>query len=294
MTTPTSGPPSHVLGIENGSGRLVGEVASADGVAVRYEVHGGGTPAVVFIHGWSCDRRYWQRQVGHFAARFTVVTIDLAGHGESGTGRQSWTMPAFGEDVVAVVTELNLPDMVLVGHSMGGDVVVEAARRLPERVRGLVWVDTYRSLTESDSDAAVEEETAAFMAPFRAGFVAATRAFVRRIFGPGADPGLVDCPARHGRDVPTGRWTLRDAGRPRRVQPASRQRDRGARGTAGRRPLTGSMHPSRYFAAAVVTAGVTWLRRYGRTRPVSAAPSASAPATASTGTYPSLNAWAVR
>jgi pimeloyl-ACP methyl ester carboxylesterase len=174
------------------SGGIVGEVPSADGVAVRYEVHGRGAPAVVFVHGWSCDRRFWHRQVGRFAARFTVVTIDLAGHGESGAGRRSWTMPAFGGDVVAVLTELNLPDLVLVGHSMGGDVVVEAALRLSGRVRGLVWVDTYRRLHDSDSDGAVDDRTEAFMAPFRADFVTATRNFVQRICGPGADPDLVN------------------------------------------------------------------------------------------------------
>jgi len=170
----------------------VGEVASADGVMVRYAVCGGGAPAVVFVHGWSCDRRYWRRQVSHFADRFTVVAVDLAGHGESGTDRPDWTMPAFGEDVVAVVTGLELPEVVLVGHSMGGDVVVETACRLRPRVRGLVWVDTYPRLDESGSDAAVEQEAAAFMAPFRADFGAATRAFVRRIAGPDADPDLVD------------------------------------------------------------------------------------------------------
>jgi len=192
VTTPVSGLPWHVSGIENGFGGSVGEVASADGVPVRYEVRGGGRPAVVFVHGWSCDRRYWAGQVRHFAARFTVVTIDLAGHGESGTGRRRWTMPAFGADVVAVVADLNLSDVVLVGHSMGGDVIVEAARRLPGRVRGVVWVDTYRHLDESGSAAAMEEEMAAFIAPFRTDFAAATRAFVRRIAGTGADPGLVD------------------------------------------------------------------------------------------------------
>jgi pimeloyl-ACP methyl ester carboxylesterase len=155
-------------------------------------VYGGGLPAIVFVHGWCCDRRYWHGQVSHFAARFTVVTVDLAGHGESGTGRRSWTMPAFGEDVAAVVTRLDLPEVVLVGHSMGGDVVVEASRRLRPRVRGLVWVDVYRSLDESGSDAATEEETAAFMAPFRADFGAATRGFVRRIAGADTDPDLVD------------------------------------------------------------------------------------------------------
>lgn len=192
MSTPASDPTAPVPAMGNDPGGLAGEVVSADGVPVRYAMYGGGLPAIVFVHGWSCDRRYWHGQVSHFAARFTVVTVDLAGHGESGTGRRSWTMPAFGEDVAAVVTGLDLPEVVLVGHSMGGDVVVEAARRLRPRVRGLVWVDVYRSLDESGSDAATEEETAAFMAPFRADFGAATRGFVRRIAGADTDPDLVD------------------------------------------------------------------------------------------------------
>jgi pimeloyl-ACP methyl ester carboxylesterase len=192
MSTPRSGPKAPLLTTGSDLGGLVGEVVSADGVPVRYAVFGAGRPAIVFVHGWSCDRRYWHGQIGHFAARFMVVTIDLAGHGESGTGRRSWTMPAFGADVAAVVTELGLPQVVLVGHSMGGDVVVEAARRLRPRVRGLVWVDVYRSLDESGSDAHTEEATATFMAPFRADFAAATRAFVRRIAGADTDPDLVD------------------------------------------------------------------------------------------------------
>jgi pimeloyl-ACP methyl ester carboxylesterase len=169
---------------------VAGEVSSADGLAVRYDVYGSGAPALVFVHGWSCDRSYWRHQVGHFAGRFTVVTIDLAGHGESGIGRPAWTMRSFGEDVVAVVQELGLRDVVLVGHSMGGDVIVEAARRLPGRVTGLVWVDTYRTLAGSGTEAAVDEEVAAFMAPFRADFAAATRAFVGRMFRADADHDL--------------------------------------------------------------------------------------------------------
>ena len=192
MSTPASGPKAPALVPGNDRGGRVGEVMSADGVPVRYAVYGGGLPAIVFVHGWSCDRRYWLGQVDHFAARFTVVTVDLAGHGESGTDRRRWTMPAFGADVAAVVTGLDLPEVVLVGHSMGGDVIVEAARRLRPRVRGLVWADVYRSLDESNSNAGTEEETAAFMAPFESDFGAATRAFVRRIAGADTDPDLVD------------------------------------------------------------------------------------------------------
>jgi pimeloyl-ACP methyl ester carboxylesterase len=163
-------------------------VKSADGVAVRYEVLGSGTPAVVFVHGWSCDRRYWREQVDHVAERFTVVTVDLAGHGESGTDRERFTMPAFGADVAAVADALGLAETVLVGHSMGGDVIVEAACLLPDRVRGLVWVDVYRSLDEAGSD---DSAVDAFMTPFRADFPAATRAFVRRLLGANARSGRI-------------------------------------------------------------------------------------------------------
>jgi pimeloyl-ACP methyl ester carboxylesterase len=117
-----------------------------------------------------------------------VVVIDLAGHGESGLDRAAWTMPSFGDDVAAVADQLGLAEMVLIGQSMGGDVVVEAALRLPGRVTGLVWIDVYGSLGDPDSDGAIED----FVAPFRADFVATTRAFVRRTFLPSSPPDVVE------------------------------------------------------------------------------------------------------
>lgn len=161
---------------------------SADGVSVCYEMRGSGTPALVFVHGWSCDRSYWSHQLGHFAKRSQVVAVDLAGHGESGTGRPSSTMKAFGDDVAAVVEKLGLQDIVLIGHSMGGDVIAEAALQLPGRVRGLIWVDVYSSLGAPRTP----EDIDLFEAPFRADLVIATRDLVRGMFPPGANPKLVE------------------------------------------------------------------------------------------------------
>jgi pimeloyl-ACP methyl ester carboxylesterase len=163
-------------------------VLSPDGVDIRYEVTGTGEPPLVFVHGWSCDRSYWRGQVGHFAREHRVVTIDLAGHGESGGDREAWTMPAFGDDVVAVVEKLRLEDVVLIGHSMGGDVIVETALRLRRRVAALVWVDVYSKLGGSGHRDADE-----FMEPFRRDFVTATRDFVRTRLCEGAsDAELVE------------------------------------------------------------------------------------------------------
>jgi pimeloyl-ACP methyl ester carboxylesterase len=167
---------------------MSGVATSQDGVPLAFEVHGAGAPTLVFVHGWSCDRHYWRGQIRALAARYQTVAVDLAGHGESGVGRRAWTMAAFGEDVVAVAEQLGLGELVLIGHSMGGDVIVEAALRLGDRVAGLVWVDTYSTLGEPQTD----EELEAFLVPFREDFGTATRALVGRLFTADADAKLVE------------------------------------------------------------------------------------------------------
>jgi pimeloyl-ACP methyl ester carboxylesterase len=111
-------------------------------------VTGAGEPTLVLVHGWALDRRLWDAQAPALAARHRVVTLDLAGHGESGRDRALWTMAALGDDVRAVVEAVGAPAVVLVGHSMGGQVVLEAARRLRDRVRGIVLVDTLLDVEE--------------------------------------------------------------------------------------------------------------------------------------------------
>ena len=158
-----------------------------DGARIAYDVHGAGEPAVVLIHGWCCNRTHWRAQLAPLARRGRVVALDLAGHGESGSARTDWTPAAFGADVAAVVEDSGATEVILVGHSMGADVALEAARVLPERVRGIVWVDQYTQLSRLIS----ETEVAARVAPFRADFTATTRAFVRRLFAADAAPALV-------------------------------------------------------------------------------------------------------
>ncbi|MHC4336142.1 MAG: alpha/beta fold hydrolase, partial [Planctomycetota bacterium] len=151
---------------------------SADNVAINYNVEGKGKPALVFVHGWCCDKSYWRHQVPHFSKRHKVVTIDLAGHGESGLGRKAWTIEAFGKDVAAVVKKLELDQVILIGHSMGGPVIIEAARQMPERVTGLVGVDTFLDLGKQYT----QQQIDAFVAPFERDFAEATSKLVRGIF----------------------------------------------------------------------------------------------------------------
>ena len=170
-----------------GAGTL-GVVPSADGTPISYEVHGGGEPTLIMVHGWSCDARYWREQLAYFAAQHRVVTVDLAGHGHSGVGREDYTMRSFGEDVQAVAEAIGGDEVILVGHSMGGLVIAEAARLLPGRVLGLIAIDSLHNL-----DYPVTGEHAAEMiAPLEADFPAGCKQFAAAMILPDTDPDLAE------------------------------------------------------------------------------------------------------
>lgn len=173
-------------------------VTSSDNIRIAFEVRGEGKPALVFVHGWSCDRSFWKGQSEQFSRQFRVVCIDLAGHGKSGQGRKDWTMNAFGSDVATVVNKLGLQRVILIGHSMGGDVIAEAARQLPGRVIGLIMVDTYKKLGTGRSP----EEVQAFIARLRVNFTDSTRILVRSMFLPTSNAILVEQVAAYMSSAP--------------------------------------------------------------------------------------------
>ena len=163
-------------------------VVSKDGVKISYTVQGQGDPALVFVHGWSCDKSYWSEQIKPFSYRFKVVTLDLAGHGQSGTSRKEYTIKSYGSDVAAVVNKLGLKKVVLIGHSMGGDVVAEAARSLPGKVSGIVMVDSYKEFKNHS-----REEVDKFMAKFQGDdFKDQVKTFVKSMFVEKSNPAVVE------------------------------------------------------------------------------------------------------
>ena len=54
-----------------------------DGINLVYEERGSGSPAFVFVHGWTCDRSFFAPQADYFAKKHRVVSLDLRGHGQS-------------------------------------------------------------------------------------------------------------------------------------------------------------------------------------------------------------------
>ncbi len=167
--------------------QLKAQVKSTDGTEIKYSISGEGNPALVFVHCWSCDKSYWDYQVEEMSNDFKVVAIDLAGHGESGL-RKNYTMEAFGQDVASVVNSLKLDKMVLIGHSMGGPVVIEAAQLLGDKVIGLIGVDNFQDLGLERND----DQHKQTMESFQNDFKSTTYNFVAGMMFPeNADTNLV-------------------------------------------------------------------------------------------------------
>lgn len=161
-------------------------VLSLDGTPISYEIYGSGEPTLVFIHGWSCDARYWRAQVPYFSQHYRVVVLDLAGHGHSGMTRSRYTMSAFGEDVRAVTEATGSRRVILIGHSMGGSVMAEAARLMPNRVIGLIGIDTLENIEYPMTD----KELKKMIAPLEQDFREGSRKFVAGMIFPETDPQL--------------------------------------------------------------------------------------------------------
>lgn len=116
------------------------ETAEFKGRRVRFTQQGAGTETLVLIHGWTCDGGFWTANVPELAKRYRVLTLDLPGHGQSDPCA-SCSMEEFGDAVFAVMDAAKVPRGILVGHSMGGAVMLASARRQPERIKAIVAVD---------------------------------------------------------------------------------------------------------------------------------------------------------
>ncbi len=165
-----------------------GTVMSADGISIKYETAGRGELALVFVHCWTCNRSFWDEQFSHFAKQYRVVRVDLAGHGDSAQGRKTYSIASFGADVAAVVKQLGLKKVVLIGQSMGAPVSAEAQKILGDRVIGVVGVDSFYTGFQMPP----ADKLAEFYKPFEDDFVPAQDKFVRSMFTPTSDKAVIE------------------------------------------------------------------------------------------------------
>lgn len=95
-------------------------------------------PTVVFVHGWGSDHRVWSQQV--LSLRPATLSVDLPGFGQSTVPTRPLTVADYADVLTSVVEKCELDEVVLVGHSFGGQVATALAARQPQWLAGLVLV----------------------------------------------------------------------------------------------------------------------------------------------------------
>ena len=113
-----------------------------EGVRIAYRAWGkSGDPVAVLVHGGAAHAGWWDHVAPHLAAGHRVIAIDLSGHGDSGH-HEAYSLDAWADEVVAVARAESDQPPVLLGHSMGGFVVLTAAQRHGHAIRGAAAIDS--------------------------------------------------------------------------------------------------------------------------------------------------------
>jgi pimeloyl-ACP methyl ester carboxylesterase len=145
---------------------------------VHFIRQGTGAPALVFVHGFCCTHEDWRAQLDHFKDTHEVIACDLRAHGRTPGRPHECSIEHYGGDVAALVNNLDVARAVLVGHSMGCRVVLEAARLIPDKVAAVVLVDGSRNATSDPAGA----EAAARAAIDKLGYAAFAEMLFRQMF----------------------------------------------------------------------------------------------------------------
>ncbi len=114
-----------------------------DGIQIYYELQGAeGKPVILFLHGLGSSIRDWEFQLPHFSKNYRVLLIDMRGHGRSDKPKGPYTMPLFVRDVIALLDQLNLSQVHVVGLSMGGMIAFQMAVDFPQRLCTMTIVNS--------------------------------------------------------------------------------------------------------------------------------------------------------
>ena len=110
-------------------------------VSIAYDECGTRDTTLLFLHGWGINKDYWDDQKKYFCSQYKVVTIDLPGFGNSGKNRTDWTFEQYANDVSEFIKAKELRNVILIGHSMSGDILLLADSAYSTQLIGIVGID---------------------------------------------------------------------------------------------------------------------------------------------------------
>jgi pimeloyl-ACP methyl ester carboxylesterase len=132
-------------------------------VEINYFQQGQGDTTLLFLHGWCINGTYWKNQVDYFSKSYHVYAIDLPGFGRSKAERTNWTIEEYAHDVTAFIDTMNLKNVVIIGHSMAGEIMLQTALTNHPKIVGIVGVDNFKFIDLTFSPEQMKQMTDFFI-----------------------------------------------------------------------------------------------------------------------------------
>lgn len=117
---------------------------------IAYSDTGGSGNPLLFLHGTGCDSVDWTSVTEKLPQNQRLITLDFRGHGQSTVPTEPFTLTHLANDVLHLINSIGIDKIILIGHSLGGMVAMEAAKR-SSRVAGLVLLEGWTSLSSAGS-----------------------------------------------------------------------------------------------------------------------------------------------
>ena len=166
--------------------------AKVNNTTIAYNQYGNGDTTLLFVHGWCINKEYWADQSRYFSDKYKVVALDLPGFGNSGKNRTEWTFEKYTDDINEFIKAEKLKNVILIGHSMSGDILLLMDTKYPESIIGIVGIDNLKKPGVRHS----EEENKGiegFLAMMDSSFSGTVEIYRKGIFfPPSADTSIVN------------------------------------------------------------------------------------------------------
>lgn len=111
-----------------------------DNIEIYYTDEGRGKCTLLFIHGLGSNHKCWQKNIAALKEHYRCISVDLPGYGCSSNGDYPYSMDFFASCIRTFINKLNLWNVVLVGHSMGGQIAITAVLNDASRIRNLALI----------------------------------------------------------------------------------------------------------------------------------------------------------
>ena len=181
-----------LISCENESEQKGSKQLNINNVSIAFDECGKGDTTLLFVHGWCINKEYWSDQVKYFCETYKTVTIDLPGFGHSGKNRSEWTFEQYAEDVNQFIKTKGLRNVILIGHSMSGDILILVDTKYPGSIIGIVGIDNLKSPGVKNSEEQTKE-IEGFFAAMENNFSGTVDGYTKQyLFPPTADSSIVN------------------------------------------------------------------------------------------------------